>query len=218
MAMISLLMQNSAGQMSVGLAEGDQVLFDSTVDVDLAGSRNVEAYVRAAFTHTGKTMANVTCVFADIGPGGLGATRTTAAFANALGFAKTIPVIGIHAFELIGYHVAKTVQKPVVCIRPAARPNYYVALYDQGELSEFSFVDTNTVKSFVRRHQDTAGFAGKFSFAAVAGAPESDWPVPSANSASMVSFLAVALGKYEKGMRSTRIYPIIENLVVTASD
>ena len=63
--------------MSVGLAEGDQVLFDSTVDVDLAGSRNVEAYVRAAFTHTGKTMASVTCVFADIGPGGLAANWKT---------------------------------------------------------------------------------------------------------------------------------------------
>ena len=216
MAMISLLMQNSAGQMSIGLAEGDQVLFDSTVDVDLAGSRNVESYVRAAFTHTGKTMADVACVFADIGPGGLGATRTTAAFANALGFAKSIPIIGIHAFALIGYHVAQTLQKPVVCVRPAARPNYYIALYDQGGLSEFSFVDTDTVKRFVRRHQDTAGFAGKFSFAEVVGAPEPAWPVPSTNSASMASFLAVSLDKYKKGMRSTRIYPISENLVVTA--
>ena len=60
--MISLLLQNSAGQMSVGLAQGDNLLFDSNVDVDLAGSRNVEAYVSAAFTHSGKMISDVGCV------------------------------------------------------------------------------------------------------------------------------------------------------------
>ena len=168
--MISLLLQNSAGQMSVGLAEGDNLLFDSTADVDLSGSRNVEAYVSAAFTHSGRIIGDVGRVFVDIGPGGLGATRTTVAFANALGFAKKIPVIGIHAFELIGFHVAQSAQKAVVCIRPAARPNYYMGLYDQGALSDFSFVDADAVQSFVRRHQHTASFAGKFSFVEVVGA------------------------------------------------
>ena len=212
--MISILLQNSAGQMSVGLAEGDNLLFDSTADVDLSGSRNVEAYVSAAFTHSGKMISDVGCVFVDIGPGGLGATRTTAAFANALGFAKTIPVIGIHAFELIGFHVAQSTQKAVVCIRPAARPNYYMALYDQGALSDFSFVDVDAVQSFVRRHQHTASFAGKFSFVEAVGAKEGAWPVPVANSASMTSFLAVALDKYNNGACTTRVYPISENLMV----
>jgi len=212
--MISILLQNSAGQMSVGLAEGDNLLFDSTADVDLSGSRNVEAYVSAAFTHSGRIIGDVGRVFVDIGPGGLGATRTTVAFANALGFAKKIPVIGIHAFELIGFHVAQSAQKAVVCIRPAARPNYYMGLYDQGALSAFSFVDADAVQSFVRRHQHTASFAGKFSFVEVVGAKEGAWPVPVANSASMDSFLAVALNKYNSGSRTTRVYPISENLAV----
>ena len=214
--MISLLLQNSAGQMSVGLAEGDNLLFDSTADVDLSGSRNVEAYVSAAFTHSGKIIGDVGRVFVDIGPGGLGATRTTVAFANALGFAKKIPVIGIHAFELIGFHVAQSAQKAVVCIRPAARPDYYMGLYDQGALSDFSFVDADAVQSFARRHQHTASFAGKFSFVEVVGAKEEAWPVPVANSASMDSFLAVALNKYNSGSRTTRVYPISENLAVNA--
>jgi len=212
--MISLLLQNSAGQMSVGLAVGDNLLFDSAADVDLAGSLSVEAYVSAALTYSKKMIDDVGCVFVDIGPGGLGATRTTAAFANALGFAKKIPVIGVHAFELIGFHVAQSVQKAVVCIRPAARPNYYIALYDQGAISYFRFVDADVVKSFIRKHQDTASFAGKFSFTEVAGVQEAAWPVPVANSASMASFLVVALGKYNNGARTTRVYPISENLVV----
>ena len=214
--MISLLMQNSAGLMSIGLADGDQLLFDSLVDVDLAGSRNVEAYVRAAFSQSGKTIADVGCVFVDIGPGGLGATRSTVAFANALGFANSISVIGIHAFELIGYEVAKLTKKPVVCIRPAARPNHYMALYDKGTLSHFSFVDTDTVQLFVRGHQHTASFAGKFSFSEVLEAKEGPWPAPVANSASMPSFLVVALEKYKTGARTTRVYPISENLVVNS--
>ena len=212
MGMISLLLQNSAGQMSIGLAEGDCVLFDSTVDVDLNGSRSVESYVQAAFAYSGRTIVDVDCVFVDIGPGGLGATRTTVAFANAVGFAKSIPVIGMHAFELIGHHAAQSLQKPVVCIRPAARPNYYMALYDQGILSEFSFVDTAVAKAFVRRHQATADFAGKFSFTEVDGVSEAAWPVSTINSASIGSFLRVALDKYAKGVRSTRVYPISENL------
>ena len=214
MAIISLLLQNSAGLMSIGLADGDQLLFDSTIDVDLAGSRNVETYVSAAFTHSGKDIADVDCVFVDIGPGGLGATRTTVAFANALGFANVIPVIGINAFELIGYDVAQLTKKSVVCIRPAAKPNYYMAIYDHGTLSDFSFVDTDDVQSFIRRHQSTASFAGKFSFVDILGEQDDTWPVPVANIASMPSFLAVSLAKYKKSTWTKRVYPISENLVV----
>ena len=102
MTMISLLLQNSSGVMSVGLASGEKLLFDSVSDIDLAGSRNVELYVKAALRNSNKTVSDLDFIFVDIGPGGLGATRTTAAFANAIGFARKIPVIGINAFELIG--------------------------------------------------------------------------------------------------------------------
>jgi tRNA threonylcarbamoyladenosine biosynthesis protein TsaB len=130
--MMSLLLQNSAGQMAVGLGEGDQLIFDSSLDAGLVGLRNVQAHVQAGLDQSGKTMSDVDCVFVDIGPGGLGATRTTVAFANALGFAASIPVIGLHAFELIGRHVSAGGLRPVVCIRPAARPNYYIGKFEAG--------------------------------------------------------------------------------------
>ena len=91
MAMISLLLQNSAGQMAVGLGEGDRLIFDSSRDAALVGLRNVQAHVQAGLDQSGKAMSDVGCVFVDIGPGGLGATRTTVAFANALGFAAVDP-------------------------------------------------------------------------------------------------------------------------------
>ena len=216
MAMISLLLQNSAGQMAVGLGEGDRLIFDSSRDAALVGLRNVQAHVQAGLDQTGKAMSDVGCVFVDIGPGGLGATRTTVAFANALGFAASIPVIGLHAFELIGRHVSAGGERPVVCIRPAARPNYYIGKVEAGVLSQFQFTDVEAVKEFVRAHRDIADFAGKFAFPNVENAPDEIWPVSQGNSASMECFLALGLEKYKTSPRSTRVFPISENLSVTA--
>ena len=216
MAMISLLLQNSAGQMAVGLGEGDQLIFDSSLDADLVGLRNVQAHVQAGLDHSGKSMSDVDCVFVDIGPGGLGATRTTVAFANALAFAASIPVIGLHAFELIGRHVSAGRARPVVCIRPAARPNYYIGKFEAGVLSDMRFTDVNAVKEFVRAHQEIADFAGKFAFPNDENAPDEAWPVSQGNSASMGCFLALALEKYHITKHSARVFPISENLSVTA--
>ena len=216
MAMMSLLLQNSAGQMAVGLGEGDQLIFDSSLDAGLVGLRNVQAHVQAGLDQSGKTMSDVDCVFVDIGPGGLGATRTTVAFANALGFAASIPVIGLHAFELIGRHVSAGGLRPVVCIRPAARPNYYIGKYEAGLLSHFTFADVVAVKDFVRAHRDIADFAGKFAFTNDENSPDEIWPMSQGNSASMDCFLALGLEKYQTSTHSTRVFPISENLSVTA--
>jgi tRNA threonylcarbamoyladenosine biosynthesis protein TsaB len=161
-------------------------------------------------------MADVHCVFVDIGPGGLGATRTTVAFANALAFAASIPVIGLHAFELIGRHVSAGRTRPVVCIRPAARPNYYIGKFEAGVLSDMRFTDVDAVKAFVRAHQESADFAGKFAFPNDENAPDEAWPVSQGNSASMGCFLALALEKYHITKHSARVFPISENLSVTA--
>ena len=217
MTMISLLLQNSSGVMSVGLASGEKLLFDSVSDIDLAGSRNVELYVKAALRNSNKTVSDLDFIFVDIGPGGLGATRTTAAFANAIGFARKIPVIGINAFELIGDYVEHLERKSVVCIRPAARPNYYMGLYKGQTLTDFSFVNINEVKSFIRKHQDIAAFAGKFSFSTSTDLPEDPWPSAIANTTSMASFLRVALRKHKLGISTTQVFPITEALVEAVS-
>ena len=67
---MSLLLQNSAGQMAVGLGEGDRLIFDSSRDAALVGLRNVQAYVQAGLDQSGRAMSDVGCVFVDIGPGG----------------------------------------------------------------------------------------------------------------------------------------------------
>ena len=217
MTMISLLLQNSSGEMSVGVASGKKLLFDSNLDIELAGSRNVGLHVKSALENSNKIVADLNFVFVDIGPGGLGATRTTAAFANALGFARKIPVIGINAFELLGDHLESIERKPVVCVRPAAKPNYYVGLYKNQNLTDFSFLGVEKVQAFIRQYEDTAAFAGKFLFNATTEPIEKSWPSPVVNKASMVSFLRVALRKYQLGIRTMQVFPITETLVETAN-
>jgi tRNA threonylcarbamoyladenosine biosynthesis protein TsaB len=193
--MISLLLQNSAGQMAVGLGEGDQLIFDSSLDAGLVGLRNVQVHVQAGLDQSGKAMSDVDCVFVDVGPGGLGATRTTVAFANALGFAASIPVIGLHAFELIGRHVSAGGLRPVVCIRPAARPNYYIGKFEAGLLSHFTFADVDAVKDFVRAHRDIADFAGKFAFSNDENAPDEIWPIVTGKLCIYGLFFSPGIGK-----------------------
>ena len=52
MTMISLLLQNSSGEMSVGVASGKKLLFDSNLDIELAGSRNVGLHVKSALENS----------------------------------------------------------------------------------------------------------------------------------------------------------------------
>ena len=91
MAMMSLLLQNSAGQMAVGLGEGDQLIFDSSLDADLVGLRNVQAHVQAGLDHSGKSMADVDCVFVDIGPGGIGRDPHNSGLCQCFGIRRFDP-------------------------------------------------------------------------------------------------------------------------------
>ena len=210
MGLISLLLQNSAGQMSVGLADGGDVLFQSEDYSELKGVRNIEVNVSAALAHSGKSIADIECVFVDIGPGGLGATRTTVAFANALGFARDISIIGINAFELIGFHAAQLTGKPVVCIRPAAWPSSYVGKFEDGQLLEFAFTNQEAVKFLLAQTKYSHAIAGKVSLKNLPEDGGSETFEAITNSASVESFLEVALAQYSYRKDQRRVYPITE--------
>lgn len=206
---LSLFLQNSSGQLTVGVASDDTLLFDSGQDETLATSRDILAHLSAARAGIGQDIDSISEVFVDVGPGGLGSTRTTAAFANALGYAKGIPVIGINAFALIGFHAARNTDKPVICIRHAARPHFYVGRYQAGQLHDFAFLEKDTVLGWIERYKDTAVFAGKYKF----GSDDADTiPISVANAASMQSFLLCARNVAMAKQQTTRVYPITENL------
>lgn len=212
MNQLSLLLQNSSGQLAVGIAQGETLLFDSTEHADLAGSKNILEHIRFARSQTGRSLDDIGRVFVDIGPGGLGATRTTVAFANAYGYARDIPVIGINAFDLIGFHVARETGQPVVCIRPAARPNFYVGIYKNAELSDFTLIDKDKVLELIRANQGQAAFAGKLPADPDPEMQEVPFPTSHGNTASMASFLLRATQDETFNAGTKRVYPITDNL------
>lgn len=157
-----LLIQNSTGVLCVGLSEGGHLVFDSTTHPDLVGSRDIQGTVQRGLDVTGHRIAGLTHICVDIGPGGLGATRSGVAFANALGFAADIPVLGLHAFDVIGRHAFAVSGRPVMCIRPAARPNFYIGYYDNTGLHDAGFVDKAELLTRCHDHTERGVFAGKF--------------------------------------------------------
>ncbi|PUB11828.1 hypothetical protein [Yoonia sediminilitoris] len=209
MAQLTLLLQNSSGQLGVGIAEGERLLFDSSVDSSLTASRNVLEHLESARSQLGQSLDDMGEIFVDVGPGGLGATRTTAAFANALAYAKGIAVTGVNAFSLIGSHVARSTDRPVICIRHAARPHFYVGRFEDGRLHDFAFLEKQAVLDLVTRTRDSAVFAGKFKF----GPDDVGIAPPSvANAASMLSFLLFARSVDHPSRGAARVFPITESL------
>lgn len=132
---VTLLLQASNGVPALALGQGDALVFDSSKVPELAGSRAYRAVLETGFARTGLTLSDLSLIACDIGPGGLGVTRTAAAFANGLGFALGLPVLALPAFELLGAEAAG--KHPVALLRKAARPYVHFGIYEAGKLVSY---------------------------------------------------------------------------------
>jgi tRNA threonylcarbamoyladenosine biosynthesis protein TsaB len=130
-------MQTSNGVPMMGLAQDGVLTFDSAADEALLGSREYRNVLTIGLERIGARVQDITEIFVDIGPGGLGVTRTGVAFANALGFALGLPTAGIPAFELLGAQAAVDHAGTVVILRKAARPYVHFGLFTDGVLSHY---------------------------------------------------------------------------------
>lgn len=201
-----LLIQNSTGQFAMGLARDGALAFDSAALPALIGVKSPSAHFAALRAATGLAPADLGAIFVDIGPGGLGATRGSVAFANALGHGLGIPVCGVPAFALLGAHLEAETGKPVLCLRPAARPHFYVGLWEKGAL-ELRFLPRPEVEELVAAHRQSHVFAGKFTLPDLEDAPE-----PRANTVPMQAFWAHIRG--QTAPQSARAWPITEDLEI----
>lgn len=133
---VTLVIQASNGVPALALGRGDQILFDSSEDEALSGSRDYRMLLETGLTAIGAELSDLSRIACDIGPGGLGVTRTAAAFANALGFALDLPVLALPAFELLGAEVSNDT-KPVAILRRAARPHVHFGIFQDGKLVHY---------------------------------------------------------------------------------
>ena len=123
---LTLAIATSGGRNSIAIGQagrlswaGDDAAPESLADAVAAALRAVEARPR-----------DIATVAVDIGPGGLGATRCGVAFANALGFALSVPVWPVRSFTCIaaGIRAGGGGEAPVVCLAPAADGRVYAGL------------------------------------------------------------------------------------------
>jgi Inactive homolog of metal-dependent proteases, putative molecular chaperone len=197
---LTLLIQASNGVPSLALGRGDEIVFDSAAEETLSGSRDYRLMLETGLAAIGSDLSEITLIACDIGPGGLGVTRTAAAFANGLGFARSIPVLPLPAFELLGAEVAR--DKPVAILRRAARPHVHFGIYADGKLALYEHcTEQNTLDQL--SDMEDYDLAGNIEVAGH-GAPVT-------NKATMGTMLRLALSAPTPGPES-RAWPIVEVL------
>jgi len=158
-----LMLQSSGGVLALGIGAGDRVIFDSSGDTALAQARDIDGALRKGLAETGLRLGDLDRIGVDIGPGGLGATRTAAAFANALGFALGVPVIGLPAFALLGFHGARATGRPVLIARRAARPHLFLGRYTD-RLERFDYVTEDDAQAAIDAESGPFTLAGNMRF------------------------------------------------------
>lgn len=154
-----LLLQSSHGMPILALGQAGKILFDSRDHAEFDGSRDHRAMLEAGLAATQIDLPDITQISTDIGPGGLGVTRTCAAFANALGFAIKRPVGSIAAFDLLGRSVDLDDGKPVVILRKAGRPFVHFGIYQNGKLTHYEHCEQEIATTALQKldHPHIAG-------------------------------------------------------------
>lgn len=197
---ITLLIQASNGVPALALGRGGEVVFDSSKDETLSGSRDYRMLLETGLEACGGALSDLSLIACDIGPGGLGVTRTAAAFANALGFARGIPVLSLPAFELLGADVSN--DKPVAILRRAARPHVHFGIFRDGKLAHYEHCLEKSALDQLSNLNDY-DLAGNIEVEGH-GAPVT-------NMAAMKTMLERALDAETPGPEA-RAYPIVEVL------
>ncbi|WP_417270024.1 hypothetical protein [Celeribacter sp.] len=198
---LMLLLQTSNGVPMLGFARDDQIVFDTSALPEWEGSRDYRAMVDAGLKALGAQLSDLTAISVDIGPGGMGVTRTGASFANALGFALGLPVLAIPAFEMLGAQVAKG-DTPVVLLRKAARPYVHFGIYRDGQLAHYEHLTRDEALDQIKE-LDEFNLAGNV--------PLEGFEPPLTNAATLRTMLTVARSKPAPAPQA-RAYPIVEVL------
>lgn len=201
MSKVTLLIQASNGVPVLALARDGAIRFDSSEVESLAGSREYRLMLETGLTEIGATLKEITRIGCDIGPGGLGVTRTAAAFANGLGFTLGIPVVALPAFALLGAE-AFDGHTPVALLRRAGRPYVHFGIFRDGTLIHYEHcLEEDALKQL--ENLDKYNLAGNI--------PVEGAAPPKTNTAKMATLLSL-VDAAPKPAANARAYPIVEVL------
>ena len=116
MALI-VCVETAAPSIMVALGDGKRVLYEeSPATGRIEGPVFLHDAVCRGLDSIGSKARNIDAVAVDLGPGSLTATRGGVAFANALAWGLTKPLLPLDYFDLVARETGTT--STVVCVRP----------------------------------------------------------------------------------------------------
>ena len=199
---LTLLLQCSNGAPVMGLARDGAVVWSSRDIAAFDESRDYRAMLEAGLAALSARVSDLGRLACDIGPGGLGATRTGAAFVNALGYALALPVVGLPAFACLGETLAEKGASRVVILRKAARPFVHFGIFENGKIIRSEHFERSEALSTLQNLNDY-DIAGNLALEGL--------PAPVTNEASLSALLRV-LDTCPEPADGARAIPLVEVL------
>lgn len=196
-----LLIQASNGAPILGLADDKTILWRSDEIPAFEGSRDYGGMLEAGLAALSKQPADLSGIAVDIGPGGLGVTRTAVSFCNALAFGLGLHVIPLPAFDLLGHALSKTGHDRVALLRRAGRPFVHFAVFEHGELSHYEHCDEDFAIQQIKKRQ-ISHIGGNLQ--------RDDLPEPLLNTAPLETLRERAFDSRRNARPA--VYPIVEDL------
>jgi tRNA threonylcarbamoyladenosine biosynthesis protein TsaB len=149
---LTLALETSSGRFAVALGRGEAVIYNSLADGVEGPARDLSWAVRRALEQACAAVGDLSAIAVDIGPGGLGSVRGGVTFANALAFARALPILPFTYLEIVAEQ-AGDMDRPLLIALPAAGLDGYAARVIGGEVATMAF---GPLTSVIRQAADGA--------------------------------------------------------------
>lgn len=139
-----LAIETAAPAPVVALGDGARVLFEHRAQGRVEAPVYLAATVARACRAAGIAREDIAHVAVDRGPGGLMATRSGVAFANAFAYGLGRPLLALDYFDLVGAESQALHGLPVLCLRETTGGAGFTALFQNDAPTGFGFGDLQT--------------------------------------------------------------------------
>ncbi len=123
-----LAIETSTKQLGVALVEGERLLASYELLAEYPHAVELPDAVTRVLKASRVALADLEAIAIDIGPGSFTGLRIGLAFAKALAFSRTIPLVGVPSLDVLAAGLPLTT-RPVCPILDAKQKNVYAALY-----------------------------------------------------------------------------------------
>ncbi len=162
---MKLVIQTSSGQALLCLL-AENSLVARQPDLGKEGpriqERDLASLTRDLLATAGVTMADISGLAVDVGPGRLAATRMAVAFVNALSFARNLPLQALPAFDLLAQEAARRGATNALILRKASGKRFYYAKTSHGDCVSQGMCRSDALPDLLNRLDSGAALISDF--------------------------------------------------------